>query len=373
MTLKSGDNDNGIDNIQEANDFGLYTATPLEDGDLLHWVDAESKFMPSKIHILAAADYISPATPEDGSALIWSDANAGFIAADPLAGFSSSINDLSDVNTASVSPENGQALVWSDLNSRWQPGEVIGTELDELSDVGITAPENAQVLRYDGNGWVNAVQDYSDIANPPVIPSTMAEMADVDVSLAPAPGQALVWNGTDWAPADQSGGSGGNTLGAWTERADSTATTGSISNNTPAEIEFTGLGEAGQFVQVAVSQPAWIVFYATDADRIADATRNAATDPLPGSGVLLEVITENPGDVVLVTPGAIYYNNDGTPDDRLYGKVVNQSGSAADISVTVRAYTQKNEGSPIVPLSDLQAAASTATTFSEFQTLIAAL
>ena len=38
-----------------------------------------------------------------------------------------SINALSDVDTATVAPTNGQALVWENTSSQWKPGTVSGS------------------------------------------------------------------------------------------------------------------------------------------------------------------------------------------------------------------------------------------------------
>ena len=58
--------------------------TPLADGDILQWVDVDSKFKPAQL----------------------------------------TIDDLSDVDTSTVAPTDGQALVWDNANSQWEPGAV---------------------------------------------------------------------------------------------------------------------------------------------------------------------------------------------------------------------------------------------------------
>jgi len=45
---------------------------------------------------------------------------------DIVSGGSTSINDLSDVDTSTVAPANGQALVWNSSVSNWRPGTVSG-------------------------------------------------------------------------------------------------------------------------------------------------------------------------------------------------------------------------------------------------------
>lgn len=53
----------------------------------------------------------------------------------------------------------------------------------------------------------------------------------------------------------------------------------------------------------------------------------------------MEVRTQVASEVVKITPGAIYYNNDLLPTQALYARVQNQSGLNTAITITVRAYT----------------------------------
>ena len=73
----------------------------------------------------------------------------------PAAYSSTSINALSDVNTATNVPTNGQPLVWNSVSSNWIPGSVILDSLSTLSDVTITSPSAGQVLKYNGVAWIN--------------------------------------------------------------------------------------------------------------------------------------------------------------------------------------------------------------------------
>ena len=55
------------------------------------------------------------------------------------------------------------------------------SELNDLSDVIITAATSGEVLRHNGSEFVDAQLDYTDLANPPTIPTTPAEVgADAD-------------------------------------------------------------------------------------------------------------------------------------------------------------------------------------------------
>lgn len=275
-----------------------------------------------------------------GDALLWN--GTYWVPTNPLSG--QSINSLLDVNTATTTPSNGQALVWDEANQYWKPGSVASdapdVSLDDLTDTDLTSVSQGQVLKYQDGAWINAGLVYADISDGAAIPQTIGDLSDVDLSQAAIPGQVLIWDGTSWKPGDQTGGGGGgdSVVGALTERAD-VAVSETFNIGQSKNLEFAGLGEAGKFVQVTVSAPSWIRFYATSEDRAADATRSVDDDPLPGSGVLMEIRTNAFGEVVKITPGAIYYNNDLLPSQALYCRAQNQSGLQTTITTTVRAYT----------------------------------
>ncbi|QNJ25996.1 concanavalin A-like lectin/glucanases superfamily protein [Synechococcus sp. SYN20] len=280
----------------------------------------------------------------EGDTLKWDGAKQAFRPI-PLSSLGINVNDLVDVNTLTNPPTQGQALVWDAIAGTWKPGDVAtdvsGIVLEELADTAFTGLTTGQIIRYDGSNWINETLDYSLVRNAPTIPTTISTLDDTDFSDAPTVGQVLVWNGSKWTPADPTGGGGGGstTAGAITERADITVGA-SLDSNSSANLDFNGLGEAGSFVQVTTSSAAWVRFYPTSQDRLSDITRDEDTDPLPGSGVLLEIRTKQPGQVVKITPAALYYNNDLLPEQKLYARVTNRSGETALVNVTVRAFTQ---------------------------------
>ena len=83
---------------------------------------------------------------------------------------------------------------------------------------------------------------------------------------------------------------------------------------------------------IETSHAAWVTLYTDTTSRTADAGRLETTDPTPGSGVLSEVITT--GAVTqLITPGTVCFNS--SPTATTYAKVVNKSGSTANVTVTL--------------------------------------
>lgn len=66
-----------------------------------------------------------------------------------------SIDEFRDITLTAVA--NGQVLVWNAATSQWvnvNPS-TLSISLDNLSDVTISAPEEFQILEYNGTAWVN--------------------------------------------------------------------------------------------------------------------------------------------------------------------------------------------------------------------------
>ena len=70
------------------------------------------------------------------------------------------------------------------------------------------------------------------------------------------------------------------------------------------------------------------------ASRSLDASRTETTDPLPGQGIIAEVITTG-AQTIKITPGVFGFNNESTVTSSIPLKVVNKSGSTAAITVTM--------------------------------------
>ena len=202
---------------------------------------------------------------------------------------SSSIGELRDVNL-STAPTNGQSLVWDNTNGYWKADTVSGG----------------------GGSYANS---------------------DVDTHLntgTATSGQILSWNGSDydWV-ADQTGGGGSSLQSRQTFNAATSAIAdGAVGNNTITAYKTYSL------LKIQTSVAAWVTLYTDQASRTADAGRSEATDPLPGSGVIAEVIT-TAAQTQIITPATIGWNNESTPVASVYAKVVNKSGGTTAITVTI--------------------------------------
>ena len=121
---------------------------------------------------------------------------------------------------------------------------------------------------------------------------------------------------------------------AWGTPAGSRSTvpvTVNIANEAVSNTSFT-TPKTYVLIKVSTSHAAWVTLYSDTGSRTADASRGINVDPLPGSGVLSEVITTG-NQVQLITPGTICFNSAGT--GTTYAKIVNKSGSTANITVTL--------------------------------------
>ena len=116
-------------------------------------------------------------------------------------------------------------------------------------------------------------------------------------------------------------------------RTTAAATTSSLADQASGNIDITA-AKAYALLKIQTSHAAWVTLYTDTTSRTNDANRNITTDPLPGSGVVAEVLLSD-GGVQKITPGLIGYNDDATPSTTVYAKVQNRSGSAAAITVTI--------------------------------------
>ena len=129
-----------------------------------------------------------------------------------------------------------------------------------------------------------------------------------------------------------SGGGGGGSIASRTTK---NATTASLSAAASGDLSITAF-KAYNLLKIAIDHPAWVRLYVDAASRTSDASRVEGTDPLPGSGVIAEVLTTTAGaSTFLMSPGVIGWNNDGTPSTTVYAKVTNKDSSARAITVTL--------------------------------------
>ena len=107
--------------------------------------------------------------------------------------------------------------------------------------------------------------------------------------------------------------------------------TQTIANGAVANINIT-TPKTYALMKIETTHAAWVTLYTSTNARTNDSSRVETTDPVPGSGVLAEVITAGP-TTQLITPATVCFNDSGI--GTTYAKVVNKSGSTANVGVTL--------------------------------------
>ena len=245
----------------------------------------------------------------------------------------SSIGELADVDLSSA-PTDGQVLKWEQSSSSWKAandatgGGSSYTNSDVDTHLNTSTASTNDVLGWNGSdyfwtaqtggGGSLTVQDEG---------STLATAADTLNFV----GAGVTVTGTLGTKTITISGGGGG--GALQSRQTFNAATNSIADGASGNITITAY-KTYSLLKIQTSAAAWVTLYTDQASRTADASRSEATDPLPGSGVIAEVIT-TAAATQIITPGTIGWNNESTPVASVYAKVVNKSGGAAAITVTI--------------------------------------
>ncbi len=95
------------------------------------------------------------------------------------------------------------------------------------------------------------------------------------------------------------------------------------------------VGKGCMAIKIETDYPAWVRVYATAAAQSADAARAMTTDPLPGSGVLLEVYTVTGALSINLSPAAHCYSLETSPGTTLTVTVTNKDTTTRTITVTL--------------------------------------
>ena len=110
--------------------------------------------------------------------------------------------------------------------------------------------------------------------------------------------------------------------------------TTSINNDAYEALNIIGY-KAYSLFKIATNHDALVRVYVDSASRNADTSRSEGQDPTPGIGLIAEARTS--GGTVLVTPGAMGFNNENPRTNIIYVGVTNRSGSQQQIQVTLTA------------------------------------
>jgi hypothetical protein len=116
-------------------------------------------------------------------------------------------------------------------------------------------------------------------------------------------------------------------------RTTAVVSTGTIANGVTSQVEQIGF-KAYALLKIQTSAAAWVRIYTDAGSRTADVSRLENEDPLPGAGVVAEIITTGAQTVVL-SPGVIGFNNESIPTTSIPISVTNKSGNLANITITL--------------------------------------
>lgn len=259
--------------------------------------------------------------------------------------------------TGVVTPKipNGNVLSWNETNSYWENAQSLsdvvsdttpqlGGNLDTnnktITSVGTNNiefdPATGQNVIFkgnatDGSGRIKLnceANSHGIIIKGPPHSAAATYTLTLPNALPTVAGQSLT--------SDTSGNLSFTTVsggGGAASRASANAATSSIADGASADITITG-AKSYMLMSIQTSAAAWVTVYTSTAARTSDASRGSNTDPLPGSGVIAEVIT-GAATTQKITPGLLGFNDEATPTSDIYLKVENQSGSAAAITVTL--------------------------------------
>ena len=267
----------------------------------------------------------SATTAAAGSTSLSYNSNNGVFTYTPpdLSSFLTSTGPISshtDVDV--VSPSGGQLLRYNATNFKWEnddDGAGSNLDADLLDGNHGSFYQNAGNLNAGTIDTARLSGTYSiSIAGSAGSIPTVESCGNVSTS-ATASGQILSYDGSNWVNAD-----------APSVRKVVSYTATNISTDASGiDFSFT-TPKTYALLKIEVSHECWVTLYSDAASRTADSTRLETVDPIPGSGVLAEVISAG-ATTQLITPGAICFNSGGS--NITYAKLVNKSGTPVNLQV----------------------------------------
>jgi hypothetical protein len=205
--------------------------------------------------------------------------------------------------------------------------------IQNLSGTDLTL--TATTVNVAGNMQINAQGDLrfadTDSSNWVAFQAPGTVAANVTWTLPAADGtsgQVLSTDGLgalSWATA-----SGGTGLASRTAVSE---TTGVLATGETTGVSITG-AKGYILYKIQTSVAAWVRIYTSVDARTNDSSRAEGVDPLPGAGVIAEVITTGASTIVM-SPGVIGFNDESITSSSIALAVTNKSGSSSLVTVTL--------------------------------------
>jgi hypothetical protein len=111
--------------------------------------------------------------------------------------------------------------------------------------------------------------------------------------------------------------------------------TAAIAPNASDSTVVVTLAKSASILKISTDHPAWVRFYNTDANRVADISRVSTVDPSPGSGVMAEFGTSDLLLSIVASPPPIFSNADKVVNSTAYLTVTNLDTQVRAITVTI--------------------------------------
>lgn len=231
-----------------------------------------------------------------------------------------SISSHTDVNVSA--PTGNQLLVYDGPNLRWEnknAGAGSGLDADLLDGQHGSYYTDASNISTGtlGSGRLGGTYNIDISGSAGSIPS-INSISNVSVSNLSS-GQILTYNGSQWENSDATGIR--NTVSFTTNLL--AGSTSNFSISTPNTYAL---------LKVELSHAAWLRLYTDSTSRTNDSSRDETVDPLPGSGVIAEVISTS-AVTQLITPGVIGFSS--TQNNTTYATMTNNSGSQVNLQMTL--------------------------------------
>ena len=198
------------------------------------------------------------------------------------------------------------------------------------SAISIASPTSLGGIK---NGTSISVDQTTGVTN--IVPATSSQIGGVIVGS----GLAITANGVLSATGGGGGGGGGTPLSS---RTTVSGTTILIAPGTYDTFDISNGFKTYALIQINLSDAAWCRIYSSSQARTNDLNRNVGEDPVPGSGVIAEVITTGQNQEQIITPFTLGGNTESPVSTNIYVAVTNLSGQNTTITATLTILQLEN-------------------------------